>query len=137
MSSRPAVDARGRILAPEALPDLLKDESVRGAVAALAYILARHPDPLKQQQPLAYSIKEFCQLHRISQATYFDLKNRGLGPVEMHVGRRRFVSAEAAAEWRRQREQDTAASTHTNTVSSRETARRESDAGSEAAGGRA
>jgi hypothetical protein len=104
MSSRTAVDARGTIPIPEALLDLLKDEHVRGAVAALAYIVAQHPTPLKQQPPLAYSIKEFCQLHRISQATYFDLKNRGLGPVEMHVGRRRFVSAEAAAGWRRQRE---------------------------------
>ena len=53
----------------------------------------------------AFTIAEFCRRHRVSQATYFALKVQGLGPVEMHVGRRRLISIESAARWRREREQ--------------------------------
>jgi hypothetical protein len=55
--------------------------------------------------PLALTIAEFCKAHRISQALYFKLKAQGLTPKEMPVGARRLISLEAAAEWRRQREQ--------------------------------
>jgi hypothetical protein len=51
----------------------------------------------------AYSIPEFCAAHRISQAYYFILKRRGEGPKEMIVGRRRLISHEDAAAWRRAR----------------------------------
>ena len=54
--------------------------------------------------PAAFSIDEFCRAHRISPSMYFKLRAQGLGPVEMIVGTRRLVSAEAAAAWRRQRE---------------------------------
>jgi hypothetical protein len=52
----------------------------------------------------AFTIKEFCQAHRISQSMFFKLRNQGLGPREMVVGSRRLISVEAAAEWRRARE---------------------------------
>jgi hypothetical protein len=52
----------------------------------------------------AFSIPEFCDAHRISESYYYELKLAGLGPVEMKVGRRRIISAEAASEWRRARE---------------------------------
>jgi hypothetical protein len=51
-----------------------------------------------------YSIREFCRAHGISEAMYFKLKSQGLGPREMEVGSRRFISFEAAAAWRRERE---------------------------------
>jgi hypothetical protein len=35
---------------------------------------------------------------------YFKLKTHGLGPREMAVGSRRYISFEAAADWRRARE---------------------------------
>jgi hypothetical protein len=54
--------------------------------------------------PFAFTICEFCQAHRISPSTYFQLKREGQGPVEMMVGRRRLVSRESAAKWRRARE---------------------------------
>src|SRR5215467_1253695 len=54
--------------------------------------------------PAAYSIKEFCAAHRISEAMYFKLRGQGLGPVEMEVGTRRIISAECAEAWRRKRE---------------------------------
>jgi hypothetical protein len=54
--------------------------------------------------PAAYTIKEFCRSHRLSVSMYFKMKAQGLGPREMAVGSRRYVSFEAAALWRRERE---------------------------------
>lgn len=56
----------------------------------------------------AYSIREFCLAHRVSVSMYFKLRNEGLGPVEMSIGRRRLISFEAAEAWRRERERRTA-----------------------------
>jgi hypothetical protein len=55
----------------------------------------------------AYSIDEFAAAHGLSVAMYFKLRNLGLGPDEMRVGRRRLISFEAAERWRRQREKAT------------------------------
>ena len=52
----------------------------------------------------AYSIREFCAAHRLSESMYFKLRNQGLGPDEMSVGSRRLISFEAAERWRRARE---------------------------------
>jgi hypothetical protein len=52
----------------------------------------------------AFSIREFCAAHRISQSMYFKMRAMGLGPREMAVGSRRLISHEAAAEWRKARE---------------------------------
>jgi len=52
----------------------------------------------------AYSINEFCALHGISRATYYNLKKVGKGPREMEVMGRRLISDEAGAQWRRQME---------------------------------
>ena len=52
----------------------------------------------------AYSIREFCVSHRLSESMYFKLRNQGLGPDEMSVGSRRIISFEAAERWRRERE---------------------------------
>jgi hypothetical protein len=52
----------------------------------------------------AYSIREFCAAHRLSESMYFKLRNQGLGPDEMSIGSRRIISFEAAERWRRERE---------------------------------
>jgi hypothetical protein len=56
--------------------------------------------------PETYSIKEFCAAHGISVTFYYLLRKRKppQTPKEMRVGRRYFVSREAAADWRRERE---------------------------------
>jgi hypothetical protein len=51
----------------------------------------------------AYSIAEFCAAYGISPAFYFALKKKGEGPAEMHVGSRRLITKEAAAEWASER----------------------------------
>jgi len=63
--------------------------------------------PLIRGPPIptaAYSIREFCTAHRLSQSMYFKIRNQGLGPDEMSVGSRRIISCEAAERWRRERE---------------------------------
>jgi hypothetical protein len=56
--------------------------------------------------PVAYTIAEFCYTHKISPAYYYKQRKLGLGPREMVVGRRRIISAEAAAAWRQARAAD-------------------------------
>jgi hypothetical protein len=50
----------------------------------------------------AFSIPEFCRRHQISESYYHKLKNQGLGPTTMRLGRRILISREAAARWRKQ-----------------------------------
>jgi hypothetical protein len=71
-----------------------------------------HERPMPRGPPpprAAFTVPEFCEAHRISQAKYYEMKKEGWGPVEMEVGRRRLISYEAASVWRREREVKTAA----------------------------
>lgn len=54
--------------------------------------------------PLAFSITEFCVLHRISRAHFYNLVKAALGPRVMDVRGRKLISQEAAADWRHERE---------------------------------
>jgi hypothetical protein len=56
------------------------------------------------QSPPVLTVAEFCHQHHISLGLYYKLRIAGQGPREMIVGRRRLISAESAAEWRRARE---------------------------------
>ena len=49
----------------------------------------------------AQTVDEFCQGHRISRGTFYNLLKDGRGPAVMKVGARTLVSTEAASEWRR------------------------------------
>jgi hypothetical protein len=71
-----------------------------------------HKLPMPRGPPprAAFTVPEFCEAHRISQAKYYEMKKEGWGPVEMEVGRRRLISYEAASVWRRERELGTATS---------------------------
>jgi predicted DNA-binding transcriptional regulator AlpA len=60
-------------------------------------------------EKLAYSVSEFCALHGISRSAFYKSLNAGLAPKLMRVGSRILISREAAAEWRRAREQAEAA----------------------------
>ena len=51
----------------------------------------------------AFSINEFCARHRISVQLFY--KNRNQMPRSFSVGTRVLISKEAAAAWRRAREQ--------------------------------
>jgi hypothetical protein len=56
----------------------------------------------------AFSITEFCQLHGISRATYYNLKKLGKAPKEMEVLGRKLISDESGAAWRRRMETEAA-----------------------------
>jgi hypothetical protein len=74
----------------------------------------RRGDPKQARAPpllerAAYTIREFCDAHRISRSTYYNLRKQGLGPDEARVRDRVIITMEAAARWRRARERATAA----------------------------
>jgi hypothetical protein len=46
------------------------------------------------------TIPQFCEDHEMSKAFYYKLDKQGLGPKVLKIGRRRLITAEAAAEWR-------------------------------------
>jgi hypothetical protein len=48
----------------------------------------------------AFSIREFCRRHGISESFYFKLKEQNCGPREMRIGSRVLISREAAKRWR-------------------------------------
>ncbi len=55
---------------------------------------------------LAFSIEQFCHLHGISRAKFYELRDEGEGPTLMHVGTRVLISREAAEQWRRRMERE-------------------------------
>jgi hypothetical protein len=60
-------------------------------------------------EPDAFSIAEFCQRHGISIAMYYKMRAQEPTsvPREIHLGTRRLISREAAADWRAERERQT------------------------------
>jgi hypothetical protein len=51
----------------------------------------------------AFTVNEFCARHRISVQLFY--KNRNQMPRSFKIGARVLISKEAAAAWRREREQ--------------------------------
>ena len=52
----------------------------------------------------AYTISEFCDAHRISRGTLYNMWSKGGGPRWMNVRARRIITIEAAADWRAESE---------------------------------
>lgn len=78
-------------------------------MAARPEITGRKSSQRTADNPDAYSIDEFCSRHRISTQLFYKLKPLGLMPVTFNVGSRVLISREAAAAWRRARENATQA----------------------------
>jgi hypothetical protein len=57
-----------------------------------------------------FTVGEFCDAHRICRTRLYAFWNQGRGPRYFLNGARRLISAEAAAEWRRQMEIEAAQS---------------------------
>lgn len=53
------------------------------------------------ENKLAFSIGEFCELHGISKPTFYLLEKEGNAPKTIAAGRRRLISIEEAADWRK------------------------------------
>ncbi len=56
----------------------------------------------------AQTIPEFCADNNLSRSYYYELRKKGLGPDEIALGRKRIISAEAGARWRKRMEAMTA-----------------------------
>ena len=61
-------------------------------------------NPMSSTSHAAMSIRQFCREHGITSPTYYKLREQGLGPKEMRMGTLVRISQEAAAEWRKARE---------------------------------
>jgi hypothetical protein len=51
-----------------------------------------------------YTVNQFCASHNISRTALYQFWQEGRGPRYMLNGVRRLITAEGAAEWRRDRE---------------------------------
>jgi predicted DNA-binding transcriptional regulator AlpA len=58
----------------------------------------------KTEEIGAFTIREFCDAFRISEASFYRMQNRGEGPATMPVGGRTLISRQAAEAWRLARE---------------------------------
>jgi hypothetical protein len=64
-------------------------------------------DPTIYSDPPIYPVSAFCEAHHIARSFFYQLLREGRGPRITKLGRRTFVTREAAAEWRRRNEQET------------------------------
>ncbi|MEM5312752.1 hypothetical protein [Paraburkholderia sp. JHI869] len=47
----------------------------------------------------AFTLAEFCQRYRLNRVTLFRLRRAGLGPEEIHAGRKVLISRRSALAW--------------------------------------
>ena len=57
---------------------------------------------------LAYTVPQFCDGFNVSRTHFYALLKEGKGPRLMKVGRRTLISAQAAADWSKRVEDETA-----------------------------
>jgi predicted DNA-binding transcriptional regulator AlpA len=55
-----------------------------------------------------YTVPEFCAAHRMGRTTFYALAKIGKAPRTIHLAQKVLVSREAAADWRREREAESA-----------------------------
>jgi predicted DNA-binding transcriptional regulator AlpA len=72
-------------------------------------------DPTIYSDPPIYSVSAFCEAHHIARSFFYQLLPEGRAPRVTKLGRRTFVTREAAAEWRRRIEQETHQEERTST----------------------
>jgi hypothetical protein len=58
----------------------------------------------------AYTVDQFCQRHGLSHSFFYKLKAKGVGPRTIKLNSKILITKEAAADWRREREAETAES---------------------------
>jgi hypothetical protein len=56
--------------------------------------------------PLALTVAEWCQVHRIGRTNFYKLLQQGRAPPTVMMGRRRIITHEGSAQWLRERERE-------------------------------
>ena len=100
------------ILSENGLAGLVADTARGKACKGLKEVCAAEPgyqrgprlavQPTKSVSPtryVVYTVKTFCLAHQMSRAQLYVLWRRGEGPKTYTIGRRRYISLAAAAEW--------------------------------------
>ena len=78
-------------------------------IAAISTSLAAAIAEAFTDETDAFSLAKFCRRHGISLQMYYKLVQQDLAPVTFNIGTRVLVSREAAARWRAEREEASAA----------------------------
>lgn len=65
------------------------------------------PQSNSVQDPPTYTVPAFCEAHGISRGFLYQLWSEGRGPRRTKLGRRTFITGEAAALWRARMENET------------------------------
>jgi predicted DNA-binding transcriptional regulator AlpA len=94
------------------VPQKILEAALADQVAkALHASLGQAPQPTFGNQHIrgppdaqVYTLQEFCHSHRLSRSAFYDLAREGLAPRTFRIGNAVRITAEAAAEWRAQRE---------------------------------
>ena len=47
----------------------------------------------------AITLLDFCDRYKLSRSTFYEMRKRGLGPREIHIGRRVLITRRAIREW--------------------------------------
>ncbi|AUT75693.1 hypothetical protein C2L64_45980 [Paraburkholderia hospita] len=47
----------------------------------------------------AITLLEFCDRYKLSRSTFYEMRKRGLGPGELHIGRCVLIAWRAIREW--------------------------------------
>jgi hypothetical protein len=63
---------------------------------------------LARRDRAAFTIAEFCAVHRLSRSVLYKMWAAGKGPRIMRAGSKVLISIEAAGDWRREREAEAA-----------------------------
>ena len=63
-----------------------------------------HAGGNRETERAAYTVSEFCAAHRISRSKLYQLWAMGAGPRFIHIGSKKIITVEAAADWRRRGE---------------------------------
>lgn len=63
-------------------------------------------DPMSHTEPPLYTVSGFCSAHHIARSFLYQLLREGRGPRIIKLGRRTFITREAAADWRARMEKE-------------------------------
>jgi predicted DNA-binding transcriptional regulator AlpA len=91
---------------------ILESELARRVLAALREDPVERPETIggighnrgPPLEPVIYTIATFCEAHRISRSTFYNLVRDGIAPRFFKLGPSVRITREAAAKWRAERE---------------------------------
>lgn len=69
-------------------------------------------NPNPPHDPPAYTVESFCTAHHMARSYFYVLKRQGKAPETYKLGRRTYISGEAAAQWRRRMQEETSVPCH-------------------------